>query len=332
MPGPAGEVNPRKMLVVRLGAMGDIVHALPAVATLKHSFPASYVVWVVEPRWRALLEDNPFVNEVVELDRSHLPRAWLAIQQLRSCRFDLAVDLQGLMKSALVAWLARPRQIYGYHPSRARERLAALFYSHHVRTRESHVVDQYLEIVNAAGAQNMVKLFPIPRGRPEGELPDGPFVLASPFAGWAAKQWPLRYYEQLGELLARRLGLPLVLNASLEQRASVPRLRHCHWHFSSLAGLIAATRQAIAVVGIDSGPLHLAAALGKPGVAIYGPTDPARNGPYGNTITVLRSPRAKTSYRRKHHPDPSMLEIEPEAVLTALEKRLGQPVGATQGR
>jgi len=90
-------------------------------------------------------------------------------------------------------------------------------------------------------------------------------------------------------------------------------------HVSSLRGLVYATRKAIAVVGVDSGPLHLAAALGKPGVAVYGPTEPARHGPYGGTITVLRSPRAATTYRRTSAPDTSMREITPDQVFAALE-------------
>src|SRR5437660_10154670 len=121
--------NSRRMLIVRLGAMGDIVHALPAVASLKHSFPGSVLTWVVEPRWAALLEDNPFVDRVVFLRREG-PRGLLQTRrELRSYHYDFAVDFQGLLKSALVASAAGPERIFGFHQSQIRERAAALFYS-----------------------------------------------------------------------------------------------------------------------------------------------------------------------------------------------------------
>jgi len=138
-------------------------------------------------------------------------------------------------------------------------------------------------------------------------------VLASPLAGWGAKQWPLEYYAKLADRLRRECGMPLVLDAP----DSLP-VEGAWTHVSTLAGLIYATRRATAVVGLDSGPLHLAAALGKPGVGIYGPTDPARHGPYGGTISVLRSPGAMTTYRRVAEPDPSMRQITPDQVFEAL--------------
>src|SRR5580700_5695827 len=122
----------RSILVVRLGAMGDIIHALPAAATLKHSFRGSRLTWVVEPRWAALLEGNPYVDRVVFLDRhtgAGLRRAW---RELRAEPFDFAVDLQGLLKSALAASVARADRIFGFAPSQAREPLAAMFYSDRV--------------------------------------------------------------------------------------------------------------------------------------------------------------------------------------------------------
>jgi heptosyltransferase-1 len=144
-------------------------------------------------------------------------------------------------------------------------------------------------------------------------LPEEDFVLASPVAGWGAKQWPLENYSRLAERLRRECGMPLVLDApyALNAPGTQP-------HVSTLAGLIYATRRATAVVGLDSGPLHLAAALGKQGMAIYGPTDPARHGPYGGTIGVLRSSNAATTYQRTSEPDPSMREITPDQVFEAL--------------
>lgn len=327
-PGNAQPSGDPGVLVVRLGSMGDVIHALPAVASLKHSFPGRHVSWVIDPRWACLLDGNPFVDQVVHLDRRTLSGVKHAWRELRARRYALAVDFQGLCKSALAASCARPDRIYGFDQSQAREPIAALFYSKRVRTRAAHVVDRNLELAAAAGASSILYTFPLPAGRAEGELPAGDFVLASPFAGWAGKQWPLEYYTLLAQRLERDLGLPLVLSGPPRDADGLARVAGAVAYVSTVPGLIHATRRATAVLGIDSGPLHLAAALDKPGVAIFGPTDPARNGPYGKSFTVLRAAGAATTYKRKQEIDSSMREISPDAVLTALKERLA---GRTRG-
>ena len=147
-------------------------------------------------------------------------------------------------------------------------------------------------------------------------------VLASPLAGWPGKQWPLECFSSLARLLQSRLGMPLVLNVPPQAASLVTQATGALVHVSGVPGLLHATRAARAVVGIDSGPLHLAAALDKPGVAIFGPTDPARNGPYGKSFTVVRDPRAVTSYKRSREIDASMRAILPETVLEALADRI----------
>jgi heptosyltransferase-1 len=311
------------ILVVRLGAMGDVIHALPAVASLKHGFPGSDVSWIVHPRWTPLLEGNPFVDRVIPLDRCNLGCLRTAWRDLRARRYDVAVDFQGLVQSALVASIARPDRIFGFHQSQVKEKPAALFYSTRIRAASRHVVDRNLELAAAAGASAMLQMFPLPEGAKEGELPEGDFVLANPQAGWGAKQWPLEHYAKLARMLREELKLELVLNGAPEAAETLASVSGARVHVSGIRGLIHATRRALAVVGIDSGPLHLAAALGKPGVAIFGPTDPARNGPYGGSFTVLRDPRAITSHKRRAAVDRSMEEISPEAVFEALKRRIG---------
>jgi heptosyltransferase-1 len=305
-----------RILVVRLGAMGDVLHALPAVASLKHSFPHSRLTWVMRPRWMPLVEGNPFLDEVIPLERTTrgFAAAW---RRLRKNRFDLAVDLQGLVQSALVAAAARPDKIVGFHRSQAGERAAALFYSTGVVTSSAHIVDRNLELVAAAGASSLLRTFPLPDGTAEGRLPEGKFVLASPSAGWGSKEWPIEFYQDL----AQRLDLPLVLNGPPESAELLGRIRGAQVHLSGIAGLIDATRRAHAVIGVDSGPMHLAAALAKPGVAIFGPTDPARNGPYGGSLRVVRSVEAVTTYKR-HMSGDSMRAITPSAVVDALTAAL----------
>lgn len=302
-----------RILAIRLGSMGDVIHALPAVASLKHSFPRSHLSWIIKPQWAPLLEGNPYVDEVIPYQRTAagLAEAW---RRLRRERIQLAVDFQGLIQSSLVAAAARAEKIVGLDRSQAREPLAALVYSTVVKTTKAHRVDQYLQIAAAAGATNMVPTFPLPPGAPEGSLPEGPFVLACPLAGWAAKQWPFEYWEEL----AAGLKIPLVLNGSPAAAQTLAQVPGAHVHVSGIPGLIHATRRAHSVVGVDSGPLHLAAALAKPGVAIYGPTDPASHGPYGGSMRVLRAPDAVTSYKRRDAEDPAMRAIQPGEVLEAL--------------
>jgi heptosyltransferase-1 len=304
-----------RILVVRLGAMGDIIHALPAAASLKTGFPGARLTWVVEPKWAPLLEDNPFIDRLVLLRRHTAAGLLESWRTLRAEPYDLAVDFQGLIKSALVAAAARPDRIFGFHRTQLRERAAALFYSHQTVSRAAHVVDRNLDLAAAAGVATLLRTFPLPAGRPEGALPPGDFVLASPLAGWRGKQWPIEHYQALAALLRGELGIPLVLDGPPGSGFD-----HC----SGLPGLIHATRRAAAVVGVDSGPLHLAAALGKPGVAVYGPTDPARNGPYGRSLRVLRSPAAVTTYKRAASIDEAMCAVTPAQVFEALKAMLGE--------
>lgn len=296
--------------------MGDILHTMPAVASLKASMPASQITWLVEAKWAPLLDGNPSIHRVAVLRRDALFASWRA---LRRESYDFAVDFQGLIKSSLSAASAMPGQIFGF--AETRERAAAIFYSNRTVTTATHVVDRSLALAQAAGAHTSVGTFAIPAGHPEGDLPKGDFVLASPLAGWQSKQWPLEYYATLAARLRRDLGIPLVVNVA--PAAALPPIGGAIRHESGLPGLIDATRRAAAVLGVDSGPMHLAAALGRPGIAVFGPTDPARNGPYGNSLKVLRATGASTTYKRVAAIDDSMRRIGPDAVFDALKTVLG---------
>ncbi len=309
------------ILVVRLGAMGDILHALPAAASLKLSFPDRKLTWAVEPLWVPLLHGNPYIDRIVSFDRRHSSTWTAARHDLRKWQYDSAIDFQGLLKSALVARLAVPRRIFGFAWGEVRESLAALLYTDPISSPAVHRVDRALDLAAAAGASVLTRESTLPAGEPEGELPESPFVLASPLAGWGSKQWPLEYFDELGAILLKEAGIPLVLNAAPSANLA---FRHARPHFSGIAGLIYATRRAAAVVGVDSGPMHLAAALRKPGVAIFGPTDPAINGPYGGTLDVLRAAGAPTSYKRDASIAPSMREITPQQVWCKLDAQLSQ--------
>jgi heptosyltransferase-1 len=303
--------------MVRLGAMGDIIHALPAAASLKLSFPNERVVWVAARKWLPLFEGNPYIDSVIPFERKSVAELAATWKRLRTIRPGLAIDFQGLLQSALAGRVAQPDQFIGLEKRFARERAASYFYSQTVAARGPHRVERCLQLVVAAGATNLTAEAWLPAGVLEGELPDSPFVLASPFAGWISKQWPIEHYAVLAENLKSE-GLSLVVNVPESRASELRDLTNLRIHSSSIAGLIYATRRATAIVGVDSGPIHIAAALSKPGVAIYGPTDPAQTGPFKSAIAVLRSPQTQTTYKRGHAIHPSMQAITPNQVTAAL--------------
>ena len=305
------------ILAVRLGAMGDILHALPAVASLKKSFPEKPIIWVVARKWIELLEGNPNIDELVPFDRQNIGALAKTWRRLRAIRPEIAIDFQGLIQSAVVGRSARPKLYIGLTKSLAREPLAAIFYTRHVKAKGPHRIERNLQLAAAAGAAPLTLEPWLPTGRQEGELPAGAFILASPLAGWGSKQWPLSYYDELGKRLHAQ-GLELVANVPTGHEREIEHLANVRLHSSSISGLIDATRRAAGIVGVDSGPMHLAAALGKPGVALFGPTDPAHNGPFRSRMTVLRAPDAQTPYKRQAESDDSMKKISAERVAEEL--------------
>lgn len=309
------------ILAIRLGAMGDIIHALPAVASLKASFPQHKLSWLVSPRWMPLLKGNPAIDELIAFERSGLKALKASWRRLRQKRFDLAFDFQGLLQSAIAGRAARPQTFYGFSRSVAREAHAAWFYDFPIEVMGPHRVQRNLQLVEAAGADKLTTGAWIPQGSPEGDLPSSPFVLTNPFAGWTGKEWPLPSYELLGQKL-RKEGLQLVASVPEGKAPELRNFQHVSVYISTLNGLIDATRRATAVVGLDSGPLHLAAALGKPGVALFGPTDPVCTGPFGDSLTVLRAPHVETTYKRHDTVHASMKEILVEQVAAALLKSM----------
>jgi len=307
-----------RFLVVRLGAMGDILHALPAAAALKRTWPGCRVSWAVHPRWRDLLAGGGIADELIEIDRGKPGTIGSSLGRLRAEPFDFCVDFQGLIKSALVCFAARTPLRYGFTRAQVREPAAALFYTRRCEAEQGHVIGRNLALARFAGAAGGPVDFPLPPGRPEGTLPDGPFVLASPLAGWISKQWPPENWAELARLLREQTAFRLVLNGPPAVARIVQAIPGAVLHVSSIAGLIDATRRASAVVGLDSGPLHLAAALARPGVALFGPTDPERNGPYGQSIRIVRASGAETSYARAAAIHPSMRAITPATAFRAL--------------
>jgi heptosyltransferase-1 len=330
-----------RVLIVRLGAMGDILHALPAVAALRQAHPKWYLGWAVEPRWQALLRSD---DEMPLVNRTHLVKAkdWARSplraqtfqelralrQQLRAERYDMCIDLQGAVRSALAGRLsAAPRMIGEDQP---REWVARFLFGERVRTKGVHVIEQAVEVCAAAAGEPLAPILPpLPVDR-EAELwadevlrgaGHRPVVLLSPGAGWGAKRWPAERYGAVARDLQQQGCMVLVNAGPLEQAIAAEVVRASGGVVQApeftLERLIALTRRVCLVIAGDTGPLHLACALGKPVVGIYGPTAPSRNGPFGVPFRVLRHPESKRDHTRHAEPEAGLLTITPDQVIAA---------------
>jgi len=330
-----------RLLLIRLGSLGDIVHTLPAAAALRAARPEARIEWVVESKWAPLLQGNPDLDKVVLLDRAKRSGYWVCAAFLRGARYQCAIDFQGLYKSACLAWLAQIPKRIGFSFTSAREAGAALFYTQRYPATGGHVVEQNLALAarllhaRASLAPVACKLAipPPAASRIEEQLRHSrleDFYLLSPGGGWRSKCWPAERYGQLHRLLAEKYGwrgmisfgpgerelAETVLTASGEPAPVILPM--------DLPELMAAMRRAKFVVAADTGPLHLAAALGTPVVGLYGPTDPARNGPYGAAESVVdRARPEERTYRRGREFAPAMLRISVDDVVAGIERRLG---------
>jgi heptosyltransferase-1 len=339
--GNQEESRSKHVLLVRLGSMGDVLHGLPTLATLKQNFPAWKIDWLVEWRWSELLHGNPYLARVIEFDtlswrRDPFSTATLkefreAVSHLREESYDYAVDLQGAVKSAVACRLSGAAQVIGLDRPWLREPVASVLYSRRVPCNAAHIVEANLALAAALGARQAAIEFPLPSGDDNAlplELRADELAVINPGAGWAAKRWPTSSYAQVCDDLDEHFGIPVIINCGPGESTPAEEVRaKCRRAqpriFSgSVAGLIALLRRARLMIGPDTGPLHLAAALGVPTVAMYGPTDPRRNGPYGNAHRTLRSEHAVTSHRRSRKPSGQMEQIRPSHVMEAARELL----------
>ena len=332
-----------KILIVRVGAMGDVLHALHAVAALRLARTDWQIDWVVDPRWAPLLVDHEGSGSIVH--RVHLAetklwakspastatlRSILALRSnLRRECYDLAVDMQGTLRSAVIGWMTGAQQFVGY--SDPRESLAARFYSRKLTRRGAHVVEQGAALLgDACGLPLEPASVTLPRNPhaeawAEEEVRSRPLLMLAPGGGWGAKHWPTERFGEVAREMLLRVSDCVVNagsgNTSLAARVvaasdGAARIAAC-----DVAQLVALIRRTDLFLGGDSGPTHLAAALAVPLVALFGPTDPARNGPWGpGAKIVLRDAASVTSYKHADTLDPGLTNISTKAVVEALKR------------
>jgi lipopolysaccharide heptosyltransferase I len=328
-----------RFLVVRLTALGDILHTVPAVAALRHAHPDARIDWVVERKWLPVIEGSPVLNEVVPFDGRSAWGAVECVQRLRENRYTCAIDFQGLYKSSVLAALSgAPRRI-GFERSWAREGGAAMFYTERVVPVGRHVAELNYSLAERVGASRpAAPEYPlrVPAGGAasvRSRLHDlgitGEYIVVGPGGSWRAKCWPTERFGELCREFEQRTSLRVVvIHGPGEKSAAEEVLRAAapaqpvivSTTIEELMGLLSHARCLIAA---DSGPLHLAAALGTPVVGLFGPTDPARNGPFApHAIVVHQAHPEEISYKRRAEYSPSMLKITVPDVLTAAEPLL----------
>jgi heptosyltransferase I len=334
-----------RFLVVRLGSLGDIIHTLPAVGALRETFPVANIVWLTHPRWAFLVQSSGLVSEVWTVETRALSSLRQAIQRLRRVSWSAAIDYQGLWKSAMLPFFGGITPRIGFSSSTIREFGVPLLYTERVNASKAHIVEQNGELSLRAGAQRGTAPVSLQisqkdqaavcaRLRAQGL---DRYIVLSPGGGWRSKCWPVELFAALCRKVRESLGLRCVVNAGPDDDDLAATLISATGdadpllYRGSLGELIALLRGAACIVSGDTGPLHLAVALGTPGVALFGPTDPARNGPYPGDFTpssshkniVLRASNVRTTHARGSQPHPSMLAISVEQVFEAVSRCVG---------
>lgn len=341
--------------------MGDILHALPAVTALRRAHPGWRIDWAVEPQWMPLLAaggpasspelarsvSRPLVDRLYVVpakEWSRRPLSGRTLREIRTLRrrlrevaYDAVIDMQGSVRSGIVARFTGCRRIIGEEVPR--EPAAKWFFSERVATKGEHVIEQDLELAAAVAGDELTyapAVLPYDEAAEEwcdaleddvmGDRTGCPILLIHPGAGWGAKRWPADRYGAVAEEFARRGGISLVSAGPGEEELANRVVEAANGHAmvvqGSIAQLIALTRRVSLVIGGDTGPLHLACALERPVVGIYGPTEPKRNGPFGTRFIVLRNPESRRDHARREEPEAGLLTISPKAVMSAMVELL----------
>ena len=350
----AASAPPQNLLIVRVGAMGDVIHTLAAVSSLRAAFPDMNMGWIIEDRWSELLcaggaqlsgprtPQRPLVDAVHVVDTKRWRKSLLSrqtkreagqvLREVRNQHYEVAADFQGALKSAVFARMSKADVIFGFaHP---REFPARVFYQHQVEAQGAHVIEQYHSVAEALAGKPLAQSATIfPRDeRAEASIEKKIFgssenlAIINPGAGWGSKQWPAARYGEVARALSLSGLFPLINfgpnEHQLAYEAQTASAGSAQPISCSISELIALTRRARLFIGGDTGPLHLAAALKVPVVAIFGPTAPARNGPYGTKSIVLRNPLSRTSLSHTRAADPGLLAISVAEVISAAQELL----------
>ncbi len=347
-----------RILIVKLGSIGDIVHTLPSLAAIRRALPYAEISWVVERRAAEILKDNPLLDRLIEVDTKALRRGLMSgetlraprqqLRRLRASAFDLALDFQGLLKSASIARLSGARRVFGFSREGLREPASRFLLSKTVFIpKKTHVIQKNLGLVSGSLG------IPVPRKASDLEFPihvdvahereaeraiegtGGAYAILNPGAGWPTKLWGPERFGELADHLWTHMGLQSLITygpgeTELAERViGSSRSGKARLASLSLKGFYALARHAKIFVGSDTGPMHIAVAAGTPIVGFFGPSEWWRNGsPREEDVCVERTDiDCRVDCHRRACANWICMDIDVERVLKAVEGRLGRPGG-----
>jgi lipopolysaccharide heptosyltransferase I len=341
-----------RILIVKLGSIGDIIHTLPSVAAIRKAIPHAEISWVVEHRSSEILRDNPILDRLIEVDTKALRRGLMSgetlraprqqLRRLRASAFDIALDFQGLLKSASIARLSGARRVFGFSRDSLREPASRIFLSKTIPIpAKTHVIRKNLMLVSGALG------IPVPEGAEDFSFPvatspaheaeaasasRGNFAILNPGGGWPTKLWSVERFGRLADELWSHYGLRSLITYGPGERELAERViegtrsGQATAVSLSLKGFYELARRAQVYVGGDTGPTHIAVAAGTPIVGLFGPTEWWRNGsPRKDDICVERVDiDCRTDCHRRACSNWICMDIEVDRVLQAVSQRVGQ--------
>lgn len=340
------------ILIVKLSAIGDVVHTLPSLSALRNLYPHAHISWVVEESASDIITNHPHLDRVIISYRKRwiknlkglhsLKKTMREIQSfiktVRDRRYDLAIDFHGLFKSATIVCLSRARRKLGYD---SMQELSGLFYNEKIyENMGKHAVDRYLDFVRYLGGKEKNPEFVIQLEEDNQRDVENllrtnhidskaPFVAINPVAFWETKLWQDEKFARLADRIIEELRVPVVFTGGAGEKR-IARIQSFMRNPSislegqtSLKELAYLYRLSTLIVTTDSGPMHIAAAMGTPAVALFGPTDPLRTGPYGRGHTIIRSDMdCSPCFRKECDTERCMKDITVEDVLEAVKKKI----------
>jgi heptosyltransferase I len=333
------------ILIVKLSAIGDVIHALPVVHALKKRYPASKITWIVEKPAYDLLKDNPNIDDIIVFDKpkfksvsGFIKHGPTLASSLKERHFDVVLDLQGLFKSAAIAWLSGAAHRVGYCNMREMSQLVSKpVCGNH---RNGHVIQRYLDVARSLDCNCDEVNFDIDISEQDakiaeellaqnGILSHQPYIVIAPGTNWQSKCWPARYYADLASALTQNYQYPIVLiggpqdheRASIiEERANVPIVNLIGK--TTLKQLAYVLQKSKLFIAGDTGPMHLAVAMGTTVIALFGPSDADRNGPFGDKHVVIRKNlTCSPCFKRKCDDLQCMEQITVADVLDHMEQQ-----------
>jgi heptosyltransferase I len=337
------------ILIIKLSAIGDVIHTLPSLSALRGLYPDAHITWVVEEAAADLVKNHPYLDAVVISRRKSWSKDFQSgkfkqllkeissfIKTLQQRPYDLVIDFHGLFKSSMIVLLSRGKRKLGYN---SLQELSGLFLNEKItEDMNKHAVDRYLDFPRYLGAKIESVDFVLSPDRDaenrakilleKYNLEDKKFVAINPVAYWETKLWNDEKFAKLADLINNRLKMKVVFTGS--EKESIEKITSLMATESinlggatTLPDLAYLYKKARIVVTTDSGPMHLAAAVETPVIALFGPTDPARTGPYGAGHTIIRAGLScSPCFLKKCSTRKCMADISPQQVFAAVKKIL----------